>query len=132
VYSKGQLQANNVAGAKNDIASVCSQLIAYFESGVRSSMLELALLHAAARADRVYLRGAETMRFERGPGESTANFLSRLRTRTGAGPGNLGELRNPTLAVLHRGDLDLPPQSSVYALFPERLVPTLSASDLIS
>jgi len=38
----------------------------------------------------------------------------------------------PAMAVLFRGDLDLPAGSVIYALFRERVVPSLAASDLLS
>jgi hypothetical protein len=36
------------------------------------------------------------------------------------------------LAVLYRGDVDLPKGSAAYALFRDRVVPSVSASDLLS
>ncbi|HYQ04475.1 MAG TPA: MXAN_6230/SCO0854 family RING domain-containing protein [Polyangiaceae bacterium] len=134
VQSKGKLQLNNVATSKATIAKVCPELMAYFESGTRTSMFELGLLHAAARSARVVLRGETLSEFEREPGESIAAFYRRLRTRA---DGNLvqqalGNTSQPALALLFRGDLDLPNGSAVYALFRDRVVPTLSASDLLS
>lgn len=41
--------------------------------------------------------------------------------------------RSPsTLAILNRGDLDLPSGGAVYALFRERVAPSLAASDLLT
>ncbi len=37
----------------------------------------------------------------------------------------------PLLALLHRGNIDLPEGSPAYALFRERVSPTLAASDLL-
>ena len=36
------------------------------------------------------------------------------------------------VALLHQGDLGLPEDSAVYALFRRRLVPTLAAADLLT
>jgi hypothetical protein len=38
----------------------------------------------------------------------------------------------PILAMLYRGDIDLPEGSTAYALFRERITPSLAASDLLS
>ena len=57
VQSKGQFEMNNVENSRSAIAKLCPELIEYFSSGVRPSMFDLALLHAAARCKRVI--GAE-------------------------------------------------------------------------
>ena len=36
------------------------------------------------------------------------------------------------MAMLYRGDIDLPKGSSAYALFRDRVIPSLEASDLLS
>ena len=38
----------------------------------------------------------------------------------------------PILAMLYKGDVDLPSGSASYALFRERVTPTLAAADLLS
>jgi hypothetical protein len=115
-------------------------MIDYFASGARPSMLNLALYHAAARAQRVFLRAAgagpsdPVKLFVRRPGENPLSFHQRLvrgepdepRSRPPRADGP------PLLALLHRGDLDLPEGSTAYALFRERLTPSLAASDLLS
>jgi hypothetical protein len=130
-YSRGSFQFNNVASSNKAITKICPDLIAYFGSGVRMSMHDLALLHAAARSRRVYFRGEQVSMVERGPDEDAASFLARLRGgdyRTVALP----ELEAPALAFLYRGDLDLPPESNAYVLFRERTAAVLAAADLLS
>ena len=135
VYSEGQLAFNNLHRSNSAISRICPEMIAYFASGVRASMLDLALLHAAVRCDRVWLRGPEgSSLFVRRAGEAAPAFHARLvrgeadepRARPPRGDGP------PMLALLHRGDLDLSEGSAVYALFRERLSPTLAAADLVS
>lgn len=130
-YSRGSIQFNNVATSNKAITKVCPDLISYFGSGVRMSMHDLALMHAAARTRRVYLRGEHVAMVERGPEEDAASFLARLRGGKHR-PVTLPELEGPALAFLFRGDLDLPPESSAYVLFRERTAAALAAADLLS
>jgi hypothetical protein len=145
VHNKGGF-ANNVAKSKKAIAKICPELMTYFASGVRPSVLDLALLHAAARCKRVFLRGVPSaprsyagdgpaMRlFVRRPGEDAPAFHERL-VRGDADEPRARPLRAdgpPALALLFRGDLALPAGSAVYALFREQTTPTLAASDLCS
>lgn len=134
VYSRGQLQFNNVASSNAAIKTICPQLIDYFASGARLSMYELALLHAAARGEKVYLRGSAPTLFEREPGEGPAAFLERLRD--GAGGRTVAGLpaafTDPVFAALYRDDVELPAASACYALLHEKTANTLAASDLIS
>jgi hypothetical protein len=135
IYSKGELAMNNVANSNASITKVCPETIEYFASGARLDMRSLGLLHAAARCDRVIVRierGGAAI-YERGPEESVLDFHARLAGQVGfemvdALPA-LGE--KPMLALLLRGDLELPAQSRVYALFREQLTPNLAAGDLI-
>jgi len=134
VYSKGQLQMNNVATSTRAITKIGPELMAYFASGARPSMLDLALLHAAARCARVTLRGEGTRLFVRRPDEDAVAFHGRL-VRGEADESSARPLRAegpPTLALLYRGNLTLPPGSVVYALFREQVTPTLAAGDLLA
>lgn len=135
VYNPGELQWNNVATSNRALTTVCPNLIAYFGSGVRTSMYDLALLHAAARAERVWLRARDgsAVRLRRGPGEDAATFLARLTTDAGE-PAALADALagGPVLAALVHGDLDLPDGSIAYALFRERVVAPIAAADLLS
>jgi hypothetical protein len=133
-YSKGQLRFNNAETSNSDIRKICPEMIEYFGSGVRMSMFELALLHAAARGKRVFLRGDQTRLFERRDGEDGASFLERLSGESpdatdAALPGGSG---SGVFAALYKGNLELPERSVSYALFPEKTVSTIAASDLIS
>jgi hypothetical protein len=135
VYSKGAFEFNNVESSKAAIAKLCPEMMTYFASGVRTSMYELALLHASARGRRVTVRGPSPRVFVRGPDEDAAAFHTRLQRGVGSksveavAPAGDGE---PVFAALYRGDTVLPPGSASYALFREQVNPTLSASDLLS
>ncbi len=110
-------------------------MIAYFASGLRPTMYDLALLHAAARGRRVWLRTTDgsVRRFVRGATEDAPAFLARLST---AGAGDLASLPTDlgasTFAALHRGDLDLPTGATCYALFRERVIAPIAAADPLS
>ena len=97
-------------------------------------MLDLARLHAAARCQRVTVRGRVAEQYVRRPGEAALAFHDRLRRgRPDATDAALPPADGPpVLAALFRGDVDLPPGSDAYALFRERVTPTLAASDLLS
>jgi hypothetical protein len=136
VYSKGQLALNNVENSNRSITRICPETLDYFASGVRLDMRSLALLHAAARCDRVLLRleqgGAAIC--ERAADESALEFHARLQAQQGFElldtlP-TFGE--QPALALLLRGDLELPADSHVYALIREQLTPNLTAADLLA
>jgi hypothetical protein len=133
-YSKGNFAFNNVETSNHDIRKICPEMIEYFGSGARMSMFELARLHAAARAERVLLRGKTTRRFERDAGESHLNFLERLTNEPGAIVESPipDDLSAPCFAALFRGDLELPKGSVCYTLFREKLVHSIAASDLIT
>jgi hypothetical protein len=135
VYAKGRLELNNVATSNADITRMCPNLITYFGTGERMSMLGLAQLHAAARARRVFVRGLDgtTSLFVRSAQETPAAFLARL---DGGQPDearvaalDLGE--QPVFAALMRGDVTLPEGSVAYALFREQLTWAIAASDLL-
>lgn len=132
--SKGALALNNVATSSAAIGTVCPRLMSYFGSGVRPSLRELALLHAAARTRRVHLRGVRGAvdTFVRHDHETPALFLRRLRE--GAPDESAVTLlpQGPCLAALLRGDLDLPAGSQVYALFRERVTSPIAAAELLS
>ena len=132
VYSKGELALNNAATSNRAITTVCPEMIAYFGAGSRLSMLELALLHAAARGTEVLLRGPTgTERFARGDEESPADFLARLRRHEGGTTIEPSLGGAPVFAALYRGELELPAGSRAYALFRERLASPIAASELI-
>jgi hypothetical protein len=134
VHAKGQFQMNNVENSNAAITKICPELLIYFASGVRTSMFRLGLLHAAARCKRVFIRGQTFSQFVRRPDENVEAFYARLVR------GDADEPRSrppqldgsPVIAMLYRGDVDLPDGSSAYALFRERVTPSLAASDLLS
>jgi hypothetical protein len=133
VQSKGQFALNNVQSSNRAISTLCPQLLAYFSSGARASMYDLALLHAAARSRHVVLRAHDgrTRGYARADNETAAAFYARLSSADGGAQVSLPE-REPVMAFLLNGDIDLPEQSLVYALFRERLTGTIAASDLLS
>ncbi|HRC56457.1 MAG TPA: hypothetical protein PKU97_11065, partial [Kofleriaceae bacterium] len=128
-----------------DGARFCSALEDFSADDAIGSLGQLARLHAAARCRRVIVRGAGGARlFVRGPDETPEQLLGRLRAGQAdqvlAPPGAPGLAdavtvalgTAPALALLHQGDLGLPEDSAVYALFRRRLVPTLAAADLLT
>lgn len=133
VQSKGQLEMNNVETSKAAITKVCPDLMTYFGSGIRASMYELALLHAAARCEQVVIRGMDVKLFARRPDESRIDFFDRLTGGVPVGqPLSAISYKEPVLAVLYKGDVELPNGSCAYTLFRERTIPTIAASDLVS
>lgn len=134
VYATGQFALNNVETSNKSITKICPEMIGYFAGGVRISMFDLALLHAAARGQRVILRGADGVRgFARDGNESAEQFLRRIRAgeraEATALPGADGP---PVFAALFRGDVELPEGSLCYALFRERVIAPIAASNLLS
>jgi hypothetical protein len=125
---------NNVETSKKAISKLCPELITYFSSGSRTSIFDLALLHAAARCERVYLRGSDIVGFARRPGEDVASFYKRLVQGDADEPSAQSPHSDgpPVFAILYRGDLELPGNSAVYALFHNQITPSLAASDLLS
>ncbi|MCO5169510.1 MAG: hypothetical protein M9894_24485 [Planctomycetes bacterium] len=134
VHAQGRRQFNTAGTSAGAISRLCPALMGYFEGGARHDVHGLVLLHAAARARRVVVRGAAGVTtFERAPGEGPPAFLARLQAAEGGAPSlalpDLGA--GPVLAALLEGDLDLPPGSACYALLRGRTAPTLAASDLL-
>jgi hypothetical protein len=134
VHAEGQFELNNVENSNAAITKICPELMTYFASGVRTSMFHLGLLHAAARCKCVFVRGKTVSQFVRRPDENVEAFHLRLVR------GDADEPRSqpprvdgsPVIAMLYRGDVDLPDGSSANALFRERVTPSLAASDLLS
>ncbi|MFT3694878.1 MAG: hypothetical protein QM831_17140 [Kofleriaceae bacterium] len=131
VHSPGQFQFNNVANSSRAITRICPDIITYFATGTRASMYELALFHAAARTDRVFVRGESTKEFVRRSGESIADFHARLVVGEADEPRSRLRTDEPALAILYRGDVSLADGSASYALFREQVTPTLAAADLL-
>jgi hypothetical protein len=133
VYSRGKLEFNNVASSNNAITGICPTMIEYFASGVRANMFDLPLLHAAARAHRVLIRGEKNIVIERLAGESSIQFLQRLRANEGSGAAAFDVRQNvQVMAALLNGDMTLPPDALAYVLKPGALTGTMSASDFLS
>jgi hypothetical protein len=132
VHAKGQFQFNNVASSNKAITKICPEMMMYFASGVRCSMFELGLLHAAARCERVFVRGATIAEYNRRAGETVEAFHARLVRGDADEPRSRVRLDPPVLALLYRGDLALPDGSSAYALFRESVIPSVAASDLLA
>ena len=134
VYSTGQFKFNNVETSNGAIRKICPEMMVYFASGVRLSMYDLALLHAAARCENVYVRSsAGTRRFVRRPGEEPRSFHCRLLAGEAEEERRqLPAFASGVFACLFHGDVDLPAGSTCYALFRERQISTIAASDLLS
>ncbi|MFV8754301.1 MXAN_6230/SCO0854 family RING domain-containing protein [Nannocystaceae bacterium ST9] len=135
VHAKGRLEMNNVATSNAAISKIAPELIDYFASGVRPSMYDLALLHAAARCDRVFVRGpAGFALYVRRADESVFDFHHRMVGERADEPRCAAPRAEgpPLFAALVHADLALPEASVSYSLTHEQAVPTLAASDLIS
>jgi hypothetical protein len=133
VYAKGGFAFNNVATSNKAITTVCPNLLAYFGSGVRPSMFELAALHAAARTRRVVVReAASTIQYVRAGGEAATSFLARILERRGGVPGVVPDAGEPVFAALYCRDLELHAEGTCYALIAERAGATIAASALIA
>ncbi|WP_167399906.1 MXAN_6230/SCO0854 family RING domain-containing protein [Massilia violaceinigra] len=134
LYAPGGFEFNNVATSTAAISAVCPAMIAYFASSIRMSMFHLALLHGAARAQRVILRGDGTLRaLSRHEGEDNASFLARLRKWNPQDVDSAPVMHEaPLFAALLDADIALPENSIVYALRPGLSAATIAASDLIS
>jgi hypothetical protein len=132
-YSKGELAFNNVATSNKAITRLCPNLIAYFASGARPTMFELAALHAAARTPRVVVRDGDSIaHYVRGADEAAPGFLERILDGRGGVPGPLPGGDAPVFAALYRRDLELHAGSTCYALFDERAGATIAASALLT
>lgn len=134
VYSRGELAFNNVASSNSSIVALCPRLIEYFASGARTSMYELALLHAAARAQFVVRRQVESTNVvRRHADEDNASFLRRLRQETGEpGAEFLAATMQPLFGALLTGNIALPEGSRSYVVIPETITGNMSASELIA
>jgi len=134
VHAKGVFDFNNVETSKQAIRQICPEMMAYFASGIRMSMFDLGLLHAAARCQRISIRGERIDQYSRQVDETVSAFYERILRREGAATIDAALLatEQAQLALLFRGDIDVPVGSQVYALIRERVSPTLAASDLIS
>ena len=132
-YSTGDFAFNNVATSSNAITTLCPTMIQYFASGIRTSVYDLALLHAAARGAKVWLRGADSILVERREGEDAQAFLARLRARDGKQETQMPFAADqPIWAVLDVGDLALSSQSNCYVLRPALTMGNMAAADLLS
>jgi hypothetical protein len=130
MYARGDFQFNQVEASKEAISTIGPRMIGYFASGVRPSMYDLALLHAASRAERVWLRG-NGLRCIARDGASPRVFLDRLRHEAGVASG-LPDAPGPLFAALLEGDVALPAASDRYVLFPGVTTGTMAAADLLS
>lgn len=131
-YSKGNLAFNNPATSNAAIERICPEMIEYFGSGVRMSLFELALLHAASRSTQVVLRGESNRRFVRKDDESPMDFLRRLERREADEDDVEIVETDPCFAILYRGDIAVPDGSTVYAVFRDQVTSTIEAGDLIA
>ncbi len=132
VYSRGEFAFNNVASSNNAITTICPTMIDYFASGIRTTMYDLVLLHAAARGKRVTIRSATPVVLERENGEPNGTFLLRLRAQRQLAPVSSRISQDPVFAALVTADMELPEGSTVYALKPGVMSGNVSASDLIA
>ena len=134
VYSTGQFEFNNVETSRGAIRTICPEMLAYFGSGLRPSLHDIALLHAAARCATIFIRGDSAVRrYSRRPDEDLHAFHARVVAGEADDErGAVPVFREPVFACLFHGDLTLPVGSAVYALFRDRQTMTMAASDLLS
>lgn len=135
VHARGQFEMNNVESARNAIATICPTMMTYFASGVRPSMLQLGMLHAAARAQKVWLRAADpalSRLFLRQDQESAAAFLARMQTGEGIACADYPFAQTPVQGMLDRGDLQVAAESKLWVMRPASLIGSMAAADWLS
>lgn len=138
LYKSGRSSFNTVHSEDGDsLPQVCREMMEYFGSGVRISMLQLALLHAAARCKFVCLRNEDGFTcdmYTRYTGESVPSFYGRLvRGECNSAAMPLPQqFEGATFACLLKGDMKLPEGSQAYALHREQLTSVIAAADLLS
>jgi hypothetical protein len=135
VQSKGSLSMNSVATSNSALTTICPAMQDYFQSRQRPSMLELSILHAAARCKRVLLRLEDQsfQIFERRSHEDAYAFMVRItREPADSIASAVGNWDGASLAFLFRGDISLPEDSKRYVLFEEQTRSNTSASDWLS
>jgi hypothetical protein len=133
----GSGTGHNVRRYSRTIGRLAAATDTYFSAGHRVSLWELACWHAAVRANTVVVRDRDGSRatYRRAAGETMADFAGRL-VALGPADGTDSPDVQPELAALVRGDVDLPDDAQVYALYRARLDPArlrmLQASDLVA
>jgi hypothetical protein len=140
VHAASRGHFHQVGGYNVALAHLGLDLTAYFDAGTRLTLWEVSCLHAAARAQTVFVRddaGRVTV-FQRRPAEDAHEFFTRL-TNLNETDGHEAEppaAQGPRFVSVWRDDLPIPDQSAVYTLYGERLSPErvrrLSASDLLA
>ncbi|MFI6503151.1 MXAN_6230/SCO0854 family RING domain-containing protein [Nonomuraea typhae] len=123
---------HRVAGSERELAGLGRALQDAFRE--RVTMWELACWHAAGRAEEVVVRRRDggLVTYRRRPGEPVTGFAARLIARAGAARTEVlpGEV---ALAALVHGDVEVPAEAQVYALYPETAAGRrLEAADLLS
>lgn len=120
----------------NALATLGAALTELYASEARVRLGELAVWHAAARAQAVLVRRADgtVVRHDRRAGETSTTFAARIIARGDGQPTTVGAGAPPGLAFLLRGDIQLRAGAEVYALYAGGLVAgevrLLAADDL--
>lgn len=112
----------SVEGTRGSLARTGQDAEALYASGARTTMWELATIHAAARAREVLVRDSRgaLCRYRRRSAEADAAFYRRLVARgPGDGPGEPPARDATAFAALVRADLALPAACEVYSLHPD-------------
>ena len=130
---------HQVGGYFGRLAGLGSDLTAYYDSGARPTLWQLACLHAAARSKQVQVRLSRggVRFFERALGETSLEFYRRLLalTQADAKLERIQPASQPLWAALLRDDLKIPDSSEMYALYWQnhsvQQVQQLAASDLL-
>jgi hypothetical protein len=130
---------HSVGGARGNIAHLGKDTMAYFGTGARPTLWELACLHAAARTRTVHVRRRDGRMavFTRAQDEDASRFLWRLRRLEGAQEVSRLELGTaPTFFAGLTDEPSLPEGSEGYALRFRNTeadrVKRLAAGDLVA
>ena len=128
---EGSLAYNNVENSKKAVQRIGSDVINYFNQGVRPNMFQLATMHAAARSRQVWVRSQHRVaRYSRHDGESAWSFYQRIiEAKNGEAFSELPAFEAPILAVVMNDDFELPDESLSYSLMRKRWSHTIKASD---
>ena len=139
-YSTSRKNFCNLEQHKETVRDICMNSLLYFGDHPRTTRLDVALMHAAARTDKVWIRNADQTATEyvRGEHEEILAFYKRLKKHTNrfylmdnTEPVSLPRFDTPVLAFLLNGDLDLAEASEYYFIINDKLSERFSWIDTL-
>lgn len=131
--NQGGFAYNNVANSQTALQRICADVMSYFGMGIRPTMFQLTVLHAAARTRQVWIRGQNTVLYTRNDDESPWNFYQRILQGSGSTAyATQPDFKEPMLAAVLEGNFNLPPESVGYALMRGKWHDAIRASDWLS